>query len=696
MLKKLIFTLLMLAPSICHAQLDNMSRLLLRRQPLPQSRSEAEEPPYYSLIVQIADDEAVGELGQLGVIIHHRRGDLLLTAIPRDNLDRALAVEGVVNAQAAGLINGVLDRARPVGKVDLAQSGEGLLRGYDGSGVIVGLSDTGFDPHHVAFDGRVKAVYDFDIERNIISKAETPRELAAWVMPMGDADTGDATAHATHVANIIAGGFRGNEYYGAAPGAEIVAATSRLTDVGILCGVEAVIAHAKAEGKPAVVNLSLSNHLGPHDGTSLCSRYLADCAREAVICLSAGNAGRADVSAWATLTPAGPVARVDVNSFITWNGFDVGGYTDIWCLDDSKVKFRFEVFDFDTRAIVYASDWVVAEGDDSVSLRIDYDEDPAISPYLTGILAAEAGLSPLNGRYNIAVAYDTDTRDFADGHPWARYYVTMAVALADGCDEASVAFFSDANMSYLGYAGEATANFGNRASINDMATADGVLAVGACSTRNTAPLLSGAESSWSFNVGEVARFTSYSNLPGLGRYPHFCAPGNYVVSAVSDHFATSEGRDIMAAEAVVDEREYYWSAMCGTSMSAPYAAGVAALWLQADPTLTSREIRDIAIETASSDFADSADPRWGAGCIDAMAGLVRILTTEASVGEVLGGGEPLVEIAGRCVKVTMPSGSRATPRLHTVAGAPAQLGVPLPSGLYILTIPGYPAQKLRL
>ena len=80
-------------------------------------------------------------------------------------------------------------------------------------------------------------------------------------------------------------------------------------------------------------------------------------------------------------------------------------------------------------------------------------------------------------------------------------------------------------------------------------------------------------------------------------------------------------------------------------MSSPYAAGVLALWLQADPTLTPAELKQIALETAASPVPSASsspssspvgcarrntgeipsDPRWGAGIIDALSGLRRIL-----------------------------------------------------------------------
>ena len=67
-------------------------------------------------------------------------------------------------------------------------------------------------------------------------------------------------------------------------------------------------------------------------------------------------------------------------------------------------------------------------------------------------------------------------------------------------------------------------------------------------------------------------------------------------------------------------------------MSAPYMAGVAALWLEANPKLTHQEIKEIAMQTAINDDACNEGNHFinegrqaGAGKIDAYAGLKYIL-----------------------------------------------------------------------
>ena len=71
----------------------------------------------------------------------------------------------------------------------------------------------------------------------------------------------------------------------------------------------------------------------------------------------------------------------------------------------------------------------------------------------------------------------------------------------------------------------------------------------------------------------------------------------------------------------------------GTSMSCPHAAGIVALWMQAKPTLTSKEIQEVLKQTCRNDAFTTNETlipsgnkvQAGFGKIDALAGLKNIL-----------------------------------------------------------------------
>ena len=68
-------------------------------------------------------------------------------------------------------------------------------------------------------------------------------------------------------------------------------------------------------------------------------------------------------------------------------------------------------------------------------------------------------------------------------------------------------------------------------------------------------------------------------------------------------------------------------AQTGTSMSAPAVTGTIALWLQADPTLTTERIKDVIAHSSRQPDDELSYPnnQYGYGEIDAYRGLLYIL-----------------------------------------------------------------------
>jgi serine protease AprX len=143
--------------------------------------------------------------------------------------------------------------------------------GLLGEGVKVGIVDTGIDPSHADFEGRLGA-------------------MASFVGGDGTDDNG----HGTHVASIAAGtGAASDEKYrGVAPAAGLYAA--KVLDAnggGTMSGVMAGIEWAVDQGVH-VINLSLGSD-GPCDGTDALSTLCDEAVQQfgIVICAAAGNAG---------------------------------------------------------------------------------------------------------------------------------------------------------------------------------------------------------------------------------------------------------------------------------------------------------------------------------------------------------------------------------------------------------------------
>lgn len=113
----------------------------------------------------------------------------------------------------------------------------------------------------------------------------------------------------------------------------------------------------------------------------------------------------------------------------------------------------------------------------------------------------------------------------------------------------------------------------------------------------------------------------------------------------------------------------YWGTMQGTSMASPAVAGIIALWLQANPSLTYADVMGVLKNTAVRDEAVTSDnpARWGYGKIDALAGLKYVLThTALELPSADSNEDPVITVADGLVDVFHPSLQSAA--LYNVQG----------------------------
>ena len=118
--------------------------------------------------------------------------------------------------------------------------------------------------------------------------------------------------------------------------------------------------------------------------------------------------------------------------------------------------------------------------------------------------------------------------------------------------------------------------------------------------------------------------SEYTTLNGV-KSPTVCAPGAMIVSSVS-HFDKNYKDEQSAQKQTVNGTDYYWATLSGTSMSTPHATGIIALWLQANPRMTRKDIFDVLAKSSIPCDKPQEQERWGQyGKIDALAGLKYVL-----------------------------------------------------------------------
>lgn len=651
---------------------------------------------YYPAILKITDDSAITEMEEKGCEILRQRSNLVLAYIPTDQVGW-LSTFSRINSASLGNRNIVnMDEARKMARVDEVITPSSVYpQGWDGSGVVVGFCDTGFEPHHPNFldlDGntRVKKIVAYRDTLAVEERAETLSEIASWTMD-------DITEnHATHVAGIMTGGY--GQYRGVASGADIVATTSMLTDACILAGAEEILDYARQQGKPAVINMSVGSYTGPHDGTSLFCQYLDLIGEEAVVCISSGNEGNGKNGLQLSFDEDHPEYSTFLCEAWEWHDRYIYGPADFWSLDHRPFGMRIEIFDCTNKSVVFSSP-LVGNGEEGewIGCSQNYGIEGAvvsseIAKWGTGYLALSYGTDPENGRYNVVVQVDFRNRYTRDNEI-GRCYIRLVVVGQPGVEVDGYAH-SSANYFNWGYvSGMLSGN--SLQSVSNIATGHNVITVGACSSRNEWPLLSGGTKGYDFTVGNIANFSGYGTLRDGRVLPDISGPGNYVVSSYPSYTGDVYPSSInhMVDAVTVGGRTYYWGAECGTSMSSPLVAGVAALMLQANPSLTPAEVKEILVATANTSFDDIDNPRWGAGCVDAQAALARAVASSGA-GSVLGSStNTLITREGDIIHVTIPGDSSPLLRLYTVDGRQVASGygslslAGLPRSIYILVTP---------
>lgn len=654
---------------------------------------------YYPVIIKLENDSVIDDLESLGTIIFRQRENFLLASIPYSKLDTISRLPLVNRMSLSQPMSVTLDKAKMMTSVDKLHSGLDLSQAYNGDGVVVGISDIGFDPSHAAFnDGRLKRLVSYNELLGKRYDMITDAEISTWT-------TDDSTEwHACHVAGILAGGYEGNEYSGIATKSDMVITTSNLYDMAILAGVEDVVEYAKKNRKRAVINLSLGYNLGPHDGTSLFNQYLDLIGEEAIICLSAGNDGHKRM--YISFDASGD--NNELKTFVYDNpnvaGIKMKGAMDLWSGDSREFLVALTIYDRITKEFVYTSPFVGATdggtsswGIASSSLATENDISiPLFESELTGSVKIYSSTNLDNGRYNTYAIIDVENHYRDESGKLGRYCIGFIMRADDGVH---IDAYADGNGVILHSLGVPGFTQGNPSrSISDLACGKNVIVVGASSSRNATPQINGEIKNYSFNENEVAYFSSYGTLDDGRVLPHFCAPGNMIVAPINSHYVKSmslESINTLATKASVDGRDFYWISECGTSMASPHAAGVIACWLQADSSLTVHDVIEIAQSTSCKSYADFPNLKWGAGNIDAYSGLNEILK-RGGVGTVLADDVYkmiLHSIGYRQIEIEMPNSQLKKVQIYSMSGhlvyssqsTTLDLSI-LPFGVYIVKV----------
>ncbi len=520
---------------------------------------------------------------------------------------------------------------RGAGAQEMAVEGSPPGPLLDGTGVVVGIADTGIDLTHPDFidpsgGTRVAWLLDLgapprgkwpDLEAKYGRTDPMSGGLTAGAVwsaddinqAMAASETGslpqDSIGHGTLVASCAAGNGSGGKsiYRGVAPGATIVLARvvdstgALLGNDDILRAIQFLYDQADSLHMPVVVNLSVGSDFGPHDGTMAWEQALAahvgPGAPGHVLIAAAGNSGSiapdsSPVHENVEVSP-GSTTRVP----IVTSGAQNGG-VDVWVAMHPGAVIR---------------------------VGLDGPDGTWISPVKP---AESAGFMAATSDYEAAIANGSEPKDspvppqshgavviWSGKWPVGTYFITLV-----GSGNADLYLQGDGDALIPGGSSFGFEHGVREGTVALPATEPSIIAVGCTVSKSGWRSINGSMFGLPVPVldavggmpnplgaergaidGEPCWFSSAGpTLTGVQK-PEVAAPGAIIVGALSSQAIPPVSTSIFTtscpdghADPTCQQVDALHAASAGTSFSAPLVAGAVAILLQQSPNLTQADV----------------------------------------------------------------------------------------------------------
>ena len=482
---------------------------------------------------------------------------LFIVHVPIDAIDYISRWESVNYIEGGKLARPLLDESRQQTFADLVQSGNfPLPRPFTGTGINVGIVDTGLDGTHKDF---------FDSSGTVSRVVHT---YAAPSFPPGISTDpkSDEEGHGTHVTGIAAGNglMSSGTYTGMAPGANLFIGKTNFDTTDIVTAVDTLM---RLSTVPIAVNLSFGLMTGPHDGTddpqgSLFTKAINVLATnppngKGIIVAAAGNE-RTEKEHFQVPLPLFGSVTVQLS-------LETGlSFIDVWADGADRYKVTATLVGLESAAAASGTSASSSGGRISISNGVD---------------------APLNGATHITVFFTASAPTPA----------TIFLERIRNGGNGKVDAYIEKQNGFFTTATEA-------GTVTEPANAENVIAVGSFNTK-----IGGGAGS----IGDVSTFSSLGPTRDGRIKPDLIAPGSLVYSARSFD-ATFLPIEIAPNNNYVIHQ--------GTSMSAPHVAGIAALVWESNPNLSSVQIRERLKRTADPLTDGPAVPNntWGYGKVNAL------------------------------------------------------------------------------
>lgn len=590
-----------------------------------QSSSQSNE--LVSVFVKGNESVIRNYVGQHGGVFINAAGSISSVRIPVSGLTALLQQPTVERIEAyPHHYRPLNDTMRMLCRVEEVHQGQSpLSQAYDGEGVLLGFIDSGIDLHHPDFQdslGHTRVQWLWDM--NLPVSANTPQPYGygqEWNAAQIDsglaaAHTGEAEyGHGTYCTGIAAGnGSAVGHFQGVAPKSELIIVsfdfTSQDTVSRLAHAVEYIYTKAQQLGKPCVINASLGDYYGSHDGLDLESQYISNLISQQpgrVLVAAAGNVG--------VMYPfhVGRTSTVGdtMFSWFKYNAGIPGAYIQVFAdtADFNPIRYSIGVdkvtpyYDFrgQTTFTTIAStinnvvNYTVSNGGNRIG-RIQ-----TLATVFSGVYSLEIYVIPDSTDYNWRFTttgnghYDSWTFDWAfQNLPTPTDYPPMVNYLPPDTTQSIV---------------------------SGIACLDNVITVGNYYNTDRHVDVNGT---LQISSGDKPRQIAENSSRGPTRdgrvKPDICAPGHHIIS--TGVLTLIPG--LIAAQPYKVALGGYHITGGGTSASAPVVAGIAALFLQQNPGANWNDVKTAVLGCAAQDqytWGPVPNNAWGYGKADAFGTL---------------------------------------------------------------------------
>jgi subtilisin family serine protease len=571
-----------------------------------------------------------------GKVLYSRSG-ISVAELPANKINQLASEQAVIRIESSA------NRNRPLSDTMLIQNNvipvhsgaSPLPQGYDGEGVVIGFIDTGIDFTHPDFldtAGKSRVQFLWDQTKPLAANTPLPynygQEWTATQIDSGLAASHNDVAyggHGTHVAGLGAGnGLATGNYKGVAPAADIIMVAvdfNSSSPTVIADAADYIYSKAALLGKPCVINASLGDYYGSHDGKDLQAQLISnmiDAQPGRSFVAAVGNGGTTKFHLGYDVTSDTSFTYFSGNSIYIAMYADTADLSNVsFALGTDKLlpsyseRGRLPFSNIDDNLGILSAD-TLYNGSNRLGIIQSYGD------MVNGVYSMEFLISSDSAGYKWKLMttgsgkFDCWTFDLYDG------------PLPSSSEMSDSIYYKAPDL--------------EKTTVSSFQCLDNVISVGNYTNRKTYIDYNGnLFVNTSTDPGELHPTSSRGPTRDGRIKPEICAPGDMTLAAVPLSMVPGivSGYPDALAQGGFHVRNG------GSSHASPGVAGIAALYLQRDPNATALQIRsDIICSSRQDTFTGTMlpDNNWGYGKADAFEAMMGCLTTtvhETELGDFL-------------------------------------------------------------